>query len=111
MQSIDRHMKGTACALPLHGGPRCYTDVFTEPSGIPATPLLVALESAASSVWLAGTAGPTERSIVSVLWSSVVGASSQGPAPRHHQLSLGVVLASQGEGEEGVSEHRYPTVP
>lgn len=74
------------------------------------TPLLAALESAAS-IWLAGTAGPTERSIVSVLWGSVVGASSQGPAPRHHQLSLGVVLASQAEGGEGVNIHRYPAVP
>uniref|UniRef100_A0A8C0NIX5 Histone deacetylase 11 n=1 Tax=Canis lupus familiaris TaxID=9615 RepID=A0A8C0NIX5_CANLF len=52
-------------------------------------------------VWLEGTAGPTERPIVSVFWGSVVGASSHGPAPGHLPLSLGGPVLTWGLGGTG----------
>ena len=44
-----------------------------------------------------GAAGPTEKPIVSILWGSIVGASSQGAAPRHSAVTR-LILASRGGG-------------
>ena len=45
---------------------------------------------------LGGATAPTEKPIVSILWSSIVGASSRGAAPRHSAAAQ-LVLASEVE--------------
>lgn len=46
---------------------------------------------------LGGAAGPSEKPIVSIFWGSIVGASSQGAAPRHSAVTR-LVLASRAGG-------------